>query len=93
MAHSVLLVRVLPVVLAIAACVSLLAALDRSDASAAGSERLPDLDQETPGGLTVTAMVSRGRSVYVLGFRSAVRNVGDGPLIIEAHRPDPTGRS
>ena len=83
----ILLIRVLPVVLAIAACVSLLAALDRSDASAAGSERLPDLDQEIPSGLTVTAMVSRGRSIYVLGFRSAVRNLGDGPLIIDAHRP------
>jgi hypothetical protein len=85
MLRKVLLARVLPVVLTIAACVPLLAAVDWSDAAAAGSERLPDLDQETPSGLTI----SRAGSVWVLGFRSAVRNVGDGPLVIDAHRPAP----
>ncbi|MGH3099735.1 MAG: lysyl oxidase family protein [Thermoleophilia bacterium] len=83
--RKVLLVRVLPVVLTIAACVPLLAAVDWSDAAAAGSGRLPDLDQETPTGLTI----SRAGSVWVLGFRSAVRNVGVGPLAIDAHRPAP----
>lgn len=48
----------------------------------AAVERLPDLDQETPSGLRIT----RSGSMYFLGFRSAVRNVGDGPLIIDGHR-------
>ena len=85
MLKRVLIVRVLPVVLTISACVTLLSAVDWSDAAAAGSGRLPDLDQETPSGLTIT----RTGSVWVLGFRSAVRNVGDGPLVIDAHRPTP----
>jgi hypothetical protein len=47
--------------------------------------RLPDLDQEAPRGLEIKA---RGRSRYALGFRSAVRNVGVGPLIVVGSRPD-----
>ena len=85
MLRQVLIVRVLPVVLTISACVTLLSAVDWSDAAAAGSGRLPDLDQETPSELTIT----RTGSVWVLGFRSAVRNVGDGALVIDAHRPTP----
>jgi Lysyl oxidase len=85
MLRGVLVLRVLPVVLAMAAGIGLFAALDWTDASAAGSGRLPDLDQETPSGLTIT----RTTSAYVLGFDSAVRNVGDGPLVIDAHRPTP----
>src|SRR6187401_3097568 len=46
---------------------------------------LPDLDQEVPSGLEIQA--GRG-SHYALGFRSAVRNVGDGPLIVVGSRPD-----
>jgi hypothetical protein len=45
-------------------------------------ERLPDLDQETPSRLEVRANESGGTRTYLLGFRSAVRNVGAGPLII-----------
>jgi hypothetical protein len=85
MRKRVLIVRVLPVVLALAACVLPLAAIDWNDASAAGSERLPDLDQETPSGLTIT----RTAAGYVLGFDSAVRNLGSGPLVIDARRPTP----
>ncbi|MCW2766492.1 MAG: Quinoprotein glucose dehydrogenase [Nocardioides sp.] len=48
--------------------------------------RLPDLDQETPTQLAVREQVSGGTRSYLLGFRSAIRNVGDGPLIIEGHR-------
>jgi glucose/arabinose dehydrogenase len=44
--------------------------------------KLPDLDQETPTGLRVTA----NGATYRLGFQSAVRNVGDGPLIIDGRR-------
>jgi Lysyl oxidase len=52
--------------------------------AAEGVALLPDLDQEVPANL----VVSRAGSEYVLGFRSAVRNVGDGPLIISGHRFD-----
>jgi glucose/arabinose dehydrogenase len=48
--------------------------------------RLPDLDQETPTRLEVRERISEGRRSYLLGFRSAIRNVGDGPLVIEGNR-------
>ena len=49
---------------------------------------LPDLDQETPSELTVQAVGSGRTRMYRLGFRSAVRNIGDGPLILDGGRPD-----
>jgi glucose/arabinose dehydrogenase len=45
-------------------------------------QRLPDLDQETPTDL----QVERIGSTWALGFRSAVRNIGAGPLIIQGRR-------
>jgi glucose/arabinose dehydrogenase len=49
--------------------------------------RLPDLDQETPAQLSVReGTTSAGHRSYVLGFRSAIRNVGDGPLTIQGSR-------
>ena len=51
-------------------------------ASSDAALRLPDLDQETPSQLEVT---SDGTS-YRLGFGSAVRNIGSGPLIIDGKR-------
>jgi hypothetical protein len=57
------------------------------DASGTGSPRLPDLAQELPASLVVThAEPSPGVSEYQLGFRSAVRNIGRGPLVIDGHR-------
>jgi hypothetical protein len=50
---------------------------------------LPDLDQETPSGLVLT----KARSGWRLGFDSAVRNIGDGPLIIDGKRPVPGART
>jgi hypothetical protein len=50
------------------------------------AELLPDLLQERPQDLSV----QRARGRQLLGFRSAVQNVGDGPLIIVGSRP---GRS
>src|SRR5258705_1941891 len=56
--------------------------------STASTERLPDLDQEAPSHLDIkVAMSSSGRS-YRLGFRSAVRNIGAGPMIVEGSRDD-----
>jgi glucose/arabinose dehydrogenase len=53
--------------------------------AAAAGQRLPDLDQETPRELQVVASGSHTRPVYSLAFRSAVRNIGRGPLIIDGH--------
>lgn len=74
-------VRVLP---ALAAALLLFPALRALPGNAAGVALLPDLAQELPAKLVVT---HTGRG-YWLGFRSAVGNVGAGPLIIAASRPD-----
>lgn len=58
----------------------------------ASSGRLPDLDQEAPTDLGIRATMVDGKPRYALGFRSAVRNIGDGPMIIDGSRPD-TGTS
>jgi glucose/arabinose dehydrogenase len=89
--RSIAILGALPVVLALAFGVT--RAIGSSDASAAApesrtgapAERVPDLDQETPSDLRVLASGPPGQRVYKLGFRSAVRNVGAGPLIIEGH--------
>jgi glucose/arabinose dehydrogenase len=83
----VLAFRVLPIVLGMALCAAALPALLPGNRAVAGSERLPDLDQAAPSGLTITSAASGGRLTYRLGFRSAVANVGDGPLLIDARRP------
>jgi Lysyl oxidase len=74
-------IRLAPVAAAVAAIVP--AAVALSDQQAAGQRVLPDLEQETPAGLVVT----RHDGHWRLGFRSAARNVGAGPLIIDAARP------
>ncbi len=51
-------------------------------------ELLPDLDQETPSQLRVQMTFEHGRRSYRLGFRSAVRNLGRGPLIVTGARPN-----
>jgi hypothetical protein len=48
---------------------------------------LPDLEQETPMDLGVQKVItSTGAVQWHLGFRSAVRNVGAGPLIVVGKR-------
>ena len=84
--RSVLCFRVLPVALAIALTATLLAIAGRPSSAAAGSELLPDLDQAAPSELVITRAGSSTRPVFRLGFRSAVGNVGEGPLVIDAHR-------
>src|SRR3954467_9785553 len=57
------------------------------DARGTDSLRLPDLAQELPSSLEVIhAEPSPGVIEYHLGFRSAVRNIGRGPLVIDGHR-------
>ena len=72
--------RLIPALAAVAAVVP--SALAVGGGSPAGPALLPDLEQETPSQLVVT----RGGHSWRLGFRSAVRNVGAGPLIITGHR-------
>ena len=55
--------------------------------SSAAPRRLPDLDQETPSQLRIKTTGPPGRRIFRLGFRSAVRNVGDGPLELVGSRP------
>jgi hypothetical protein len=83
MLTTVLVRRVIPVVLAIAVCGTALVFAGRASSEATGAERLPDLVQVTPTDLVITHV---GAS-YRLGFRSAVSNLGDGPLMIKGHRP------
>src|SRR3954471_7529214 len=89
MVSRVLTLRVLPVVAGLALVAVALTQTVQAPSALAGSERLPDLDQEVPSGLVITTKHSDGRRIYVLGFRSAVRNIGDGPLTFEADRAGP----
>jgi serine protease len=53
--------------------------------SGVAQELLPDLDQEIPSHLRVVVDASRPNG-YDLGFESAIRNIGNGPLVIHGHR-------
>jgi hypothetical protein len=75
------LIRLLPALLATVLLIP--AAIGLSQAEPVGRALLPDLDQEPPSGLVVT----RAGATWRLGFRSAVSNLGDGPLILEGRRP------
>ena len=79
------LVRLLPAVIAIGAMVP--ATLAAGGATPQGEPLLPDLDQEMPTELVLTKARKAGHTSWRLGFRSAVRNIGDGPLIIDGRRP------
>jgi glucose/arabinose dehydrogenase len=83
MLTTVLKRRVLPVVLALAMSAALLVVAGHASTMTTGPERLPDLVQVTPTDLVIT----HAGGSYRLGFRSAVSNLGDGPLIINGHRP------
>jgi Lysyl oxidase len=84
---SRVLLRLLPPAVAVAVCaVGLAASAGHPRQAAPESERLPDLDQEVPSALEVTAGGRPGRPIYRLGFRSAVSNVGAGPLIVSGER-------
>jgi hypothetical protein len=76
-----ILIRLLPAIAAILALVPATLAVSGNEPDPA--PLLPDLDQEMPSGLELT----RSGTTWRLGFRSAVRNVGDGPLIIDGRRP------
>jgi Lysyl oxidase len=82
-----LLVRLVPAVGAIAVCAAAVAAAPGDTSGVAtDSARLPDLDQELPWDLQLTSTGPSGAREHRLGFASAVRNVGDGPLIVSGRR-------
>ena len=82
-----LLGRLVPAVGAIALCAAALAAAPGDTSGITpDSARLPDLDQELPWDLQVTSTGPSTAREYRLGFASAVRNIGDGPLIVSGRR-------
>src|SRR5829696_3484983 len=75
-----------------AIALALLSAVAAGGGAAAGQapgpeavQLLPDLDQQTPNGLTIARSGGKWPQ-YSLGFQSAVRNVGGGPLLITGRR-------
>ena len=61
---------------------------EASSSTSSPIDLLPDLDQETPSQLRIQLTFGNGRRTYTLGFRSAVRNLGNGPLIVRGARPN-----
>ena len=51
-------------------------------------ELLPDLEQRPPADLSIKTAVRGGRRHFLLGFDSATDNVGLGPVIVTARRPN-----
>jgi hypothetical protein len=51
-------------------------------------ELLPDLEQRPPADLSVKTELRGGRRHFLLGFDSATDNVGLGPVVITARRPN-----
>src|SRR3954464_7827516 len=78
--------RVLPVLAVLGASAVALVMAGRAASATSGAARLPDPAQQGPPDLVITRAGARPQAPYVLGFRSAVSNVGDGPLVIEGHR-------
>ena len=52
---------------------------------------LPRLSQAVPSDLSVRAIRDGARTRWLLGFTSAIDNVGEGPLVIEGHRRGGSG--
>jgi Lysyl oxidase len=59
-------------------------------AAANDAPLLPDLAQDPPSQVSVQQVRGPGGPEFRLGFRSAVRNIGEGALIIHGHRRDAT---
>lgn len=56
---------------------------------AASGELRPDLEQQAPSELAFQTVTTVGRTRFLLGFRSATDNVGEGPLSVFAFRQSP----
>lgn len=58
----------------------------RGEGAGPAADLLPDLVQVSPYALTGATVVVRGKRRHRLGFGSAVRNAGQGPLLVEGRR-------
>jgi hypothetical protein len=76
-------------VLALLSALVMAATAPNAAASPMPLERLPDLDQELPSELVIRRAGTSQSPTYALGFRSAVRNIGAGPLVIQGRRMFP----
>ena len=78
-----------PLLAAIVAAVSLatVAAIAQAGAKRAPRTLLPDLVQEAPSGLDLRIVPTPEGDRFRLGFRSAVHNAGNGPLVLHSRRP------
>lgn len=56
---------------------------------ASSPELRPDLEQQAPSELSLETVTRAGRTRFLLGFRSATDNVGEGPLSVFAFRQSP----
>lgn len=56
---------------------------------AASPELRPDLEQQAPSELALKTVTTGARKRFLLGFRSATDNVGEGPLSVFAFRQSP----
>jgi glucose/arabinose dehydrogenase len=86
------LTRTLPAVVAVIALIPAALAVSQTSPQP-GTELLPDLDQEMPTLLEITRAGPKAKPTWRLGFRSAVRNIGAGPLIIDGRRPSKAQRN
>src|SRR4051812_20457528 len=75
--------------LVIVVCIFDVVVRSRLAESAHSETRLPDLDQEVPSELAIYPGSAYGVQTYLLAFRSAVVNVGAGPIILSGARLDP----
>ena len=76
------------VVAALVVGVSAVAQSSGPHPSAPSRDLLPDLVQEAPSQLLISVGSAHGHTTYSLGFSSAVRNIGAGPLLLSGSRPN-----
>jgi hypothetical protein len=78
--------RLLTATVVAGACTAAIAGAATAGETPSAAELLPDLDQQTPTALRIANTSTDGRARWVLGFQSAVRNIGAGPLIVAGSR-------
>lgn len=78
------------VLLALVPTIAVVAVAAQANRGSTAAPVLPDLDQETPTDLRVRSSGRSDSRSYRLGFRSAVENVGAGPLVVRGRRWGPS---
>ena len=80
-----LLIAVVAALIGVAAVVAL-NLRDAQSSESAADLRLPDLDQESPAQLAIRTTGTGTTRHHLLGFTSAIRNIGSGPVTIVTER-------